>query len=473
MGNTETTGSDTGKFARPSNFVGYGVLAGWLTFLLVGSTIGFGWIDSWHNEQRSVQVILLALTALAFSVLVALRHEPLRIAKAPAVLACAFFGLGIVSALHSGHPKDAIAEIALAVLLLTLAALTAILTVRAPERIAVLASWFALLYCTAYCLGVAVRLVAAIELSRGIDLDVLLFGYANPRFASAFFVALIPFVSRIGLDRSEAKWLRAIAIAVLTVVWGINWGLGTRGVWFAYLLALPALAILAGWTRVKPLAALMTFTALSGVGCFELLAYAIAPAESTATVIARPTSNATLTSREVLWQLSWGAIRASPLLGIGPMNFAALGSQVGAHPHNWILQVAVEWGIPAALVVGALVILLGVRIRKVSDGFGVAVGCSVLASGSLALVDGNLVMPITQSAFALTVGLLVGVTRPGSGSQSVAIGPVLATLALTASIFLGAYASSTFAVQDAARVLFPREHPGVWLLPRFWEHGLL
>ena len=30
-----------------------------------------------------------------------------------------------------------------------------------------------------------------------------------------------------------------------------------------------------------------------------------------------------LTSREVLWGLSWDAISANPLLGLGPMQFAA------------------------------------------------------------------------------------------------------------------------------------------------------
>ena len=38
-------------------------------------------------------------------------------------------------------------------------------------------------------------------------------------------------------------------------------------------------------------------------------------------------------------------LRSSPWLGIGPMQFAALASVVGAHPHNWPLQVAAEWGL--------------------------------------------------------------------------------------------------------------------------------
>ena len=43
-------------------------------------------------------------------------------------------------------------------------------------------------------------------------------------------------------------------------------------------------------------------------------------------MVRAPTDNlTTLTSREILWQLSWQAVKSAPWLGIGPMQFAALG----------------------------------------------------------------------------------------------------------------------------------------------------
>ena len=36
------------------------------------------------------------------------------------------------------------------------------------------------------------------------------------------------------------------------------------------------------------------------------------------------------------------------------MQFAALNSRVGAHPHNWPLQIAAEWGLPAFALVASL-----------------------------------------------------------------------------------------------------------------------
>ena len=42
------------------------ILLSWLVYLLASPTVGFKWIESWHNEQRAAQVVLLALTAAAY-----------------------------------------------------------------------------------------------------------------------------------------------------------------------------------------------------------------------------------------------------------------------------------------------------------------------------------------------------------------------------------------------------------------------
>ena len=43
----------------------------WALYLLLAPTTGFSWIESWHNEQRAVQIVLLSLTALAVAGLTA------------------------------------------------------------------------------------------------------------------------------------------------------------------------------------------------------------------------------------------------------------------------------------------------------------------------------------------------------------------------------------------------------------------
>jgi len=74
-----------------------GVLGAWWAYLMVAPTLGLGWIDSWHNEQRAAQIVLLALSAAAFGV--AMRDGALRHLLPPVPWpVAALFALGLASA---------------------------------------------------------------------------------------------------------------------------------------------------------------------------------------------------------------------------------------------------------------------------------------------------------------------------------------------------------------------------------------
>ena len=175
------------------SWIGRSVLIAWLIYLLVAPTIGFGWIESWHNEQRAVQIVLLACTAVAYCVMGLLMRSEESIGRwyFPALL-LAFLALGLVSALRAQFGFAALAEVSMFALLAILAMLTARVVSTDVERYVRWARWFALLFATAYVLGVATRYLAAVNLERAIDLDVLILGYANPRFPSALHAVLDP-----------------------------------------------------------------------------------------------------------------------------------------------------------------------------------------------------------------------------------------------------------------------------------------
>ena len=92
------------------------------------------------------------------------------------------------------------------------------------------------------------------------------------------------------------------------------------------------------------------------------------------------------------------------------MQFAALGSRVGAHPHNWPLQIAAEWGLPALGLLAFGFFRLGNAIRRttIEDYRLVALTMAVAVALLLGLVDGNLVMPVSQIGAALALGMLMG-----------------------------------------------------------------
>jgi putative inorganic carbon (hco3(-)) transporter len=466
---------------RTVSIMGNATLIAWLAYLVISPTIGFQWIESWHNEQRAVQIVLLGWTAAAYLIigLELLRTGAGNAWGFPAWLAV-LLAIGVISSLRTQFVYAALAEVGLVALLATTALLVARIVSSDPERYARLACRFALLFCTAYVLGVATRYLAAFNLGRAIDLDVLILGYANPRFPSALHALLIPFVAATVATRSEPVWLRSAAAVVMSFVWAINLGLGTRGIWFAYALGLPAAVALLGWRQTARLAIAVGLSAAAGAALY-LVFFKVGPVVAgLGSAVATPTDNlTTVTSREVLWEMSWQAIQSAPLLGIGPAQFAAMDNAVGAHPHNWILQLASEWGLIALVIVLAAIVRWIAKVHRSAPSKTVATTAPhlvLIVALAYGLVDGLLVMPVSQSAAALAIGLSLGMTSGGRSTSSRArFVPVSLTVAFASCSIpiVASFSISSLPDQDRSTTLFRREHPGAWVVPRFWEQGLL
>jgi O-antigen ligase len=466
---------------RSGFLLGRLVLLAWLVYLLIAPTIGFSWIESWHNEQRAAQIVLLVITAASYLVTV---HWPWKSGQTdrwlPPLALLVFLGIGILSSIRAQFQFAAFAEVGLLALLAILVLFTARVTALDPELYAQWARWFSLLFATAYVLGVATRYLAAIHLQRPIDLDVFMLGYANPRFASALHAVLIPFIASVVAANSGSRVLRAGAFAVLALLWTINVGLGTRGIWFAYAIGLPLTMFLLGWRRTAGLVITITLSAVVGAALHQLFFDWLSTGLGTTATASSSSSLMTLSSREVLWRLSWEAIVSSPLLGIGPMQFAALDNHVGAHPHNWILQIGTEWGLLCLVIAVIAVLQLGRAVRNAtwSGNRAPAIVLAVAVSLALGLVDGNLVMPVSQCASALVLGLLLAevgqaddspARRVQSGTALVLSG--FSSVVAGAIVLVFAVASLPDQPQEISR--FRSAHPDAWLVPRFWEQGSL
>lgn len=153
------------------------LLSVWFGYLLFAPTVGFGWIPSWHNEQRAVQIVLLAVTAAAFCAMLLNVDYRRRLPRLHWIVPIVF-ALGVISAARAKYVEAAYAEVALHFLLMVLILVAAAAFARAPMRSAELAEYGALLLLAAYVLGVGVRYAAAISMHRTLDVDVLLLGYA-------------------------------------------------------------------------------------------------------------------------------------------------------------------------------------------------------------------------------------------------------------------------------------------------------
>jgi len=466
------------------------LFAAWLCYLLFAPTLGFDWIESWHNEQRALELILLGGTAAVFVFAMTIPAFRARLPRLQWPI-LAILALGCLSATRAPFPAAAFAEIALHMLLVVLIMVAAATVAADPERGQQAVRHAALLLLGAYVAGVTARYASAVAMRDPLSIDVALFGYANPRFPSALHALLMPFVAALAIDAAQRRSVRAAAFTVLALIWTINLALGTRAIWFAYGAAFGTLWLLPTRRCIGALARATGAAALVGIAGYLLL-FKLLPAWSgIGEHIAQRSLDQLMwgSNRELLIRSSVDAILGSPWLGLGPMQFAAIPGVWAAHPHNWILQLGSEWGLPALLLalyaLGRTVRRLVAQIAPVgASGSPAAVVplCAGLIALYYGLVDGNLVMPVSQSAAAIVFGCVLGSVGARSRTSPEAVaGPrrstaprrlwiAIALVAATAQLFWFTLQTLPAAMEREAthRVYAPE-----MLWPRFWSDGFV
>jgi hypothetical protein len=166
------------------------------------------------------------------------------------------------------------------------------------------------------------------------------------------------------------------------------------------------------------------------------------------------------------------------------MHFAYFDNGDGAHPHNFWLQLAAEWGIPAALLVGAVAVGFFVRLWRAArleadptmKRVGVAMVAAVLAWGVGTLSDGYMVIPTSQAMSTAVLMLAVMWLRIASPSAASsprgrfvpAVWTIFCAIALTMLTLLPA---TEFGQPTRREQAWRAEHPGHSMWPRFWQQG--
>ena len=181
-----------------------------------------------------------------------------------------------------------------------------------------------------------------------------------------------------------------------------------------------------------------------------------------------------------------------PFLGIGPVQLAR-GLENPAHPHNLLLQLAAEWGLPATMA-AVLLALGGVAAwarycrRSAADVASAlpdpwteavlpAVTAAFLAGLGHGLVSGIAVMPVSQALAVLVTGWLIGLYWAPVGAEG-APKPSRAKRAGWGMALAGS--AALIALTPALAQTLPRlptaldnyrEADGGKYYPRFWLQG--
>lgn len=446
----------------------------------------------WHDGQRLGQLVLLGISVVlmlgfpgAFGRVLGAWSTLSGAIRWPLIFA---FSFGAVSSLIAEQPRWAFLEWGMLLLLATLA--FGVAAGRRELGETADRAFTLLLYATAltYTVKALVIYLSMLLVGPGygmiFDVRELFTGFSNVRFFGQMQTLLLPFLVLPAIWWGNTPARRVMFLGIPAFWWMLAIGSGTRGTWVALFIAGIVVHLFGNrhgrlWLnwQIKALASGAVIYVVFILLIPELLA-------RPASFLHRSDDILSLSNRGLLWTESVNLTLAHPWLGIGPMHFSNAWNPVAAHPHNAALQLMAEWGIPAALLFVLVFAVAGLtwalRVRAVTaaspDAYVSMTSLALLAAltgaAAQAMVDGVIVMPVTQTMLAVICGWAIGhylgpvhpaVTRSGR---------------LQAIIVLFAACAVAYGVAPDIRHIEQREAayfkgrpPGEILLPRFWAQG--
>ncbi len=314
-------------------------------------------------------------------------------------------------------------------------------------------------------------------------------GFMNTRFFAQYQVWTLPLILLPSLS-FKRSWPVIVGCIVLTALW---WALaianGSNGLVFSLLLAYLFTLIYFRRAAVSWLS-LQIISALAGLAIiflFSLWLHSIShpiilsPAKWTI-VTNTSVSNlghlkTALQDRLLLWQNTLHFILQKPWLGVGPMHLAHYPIGRNTHPHNTLLLIAAEWGIPACFIALSLYLygtyhwLKGISVTPTT----LSLTAAWLAGSCYSLVSGIIVMPVSQIMLCFIAGWMLGVYQQTNkkivpnGSIHKSIFFVLSIVALSVLIWNVSTQMQQLSQKEISWLLTHGRNVG--FSPRFWLQG--
>lgn len=423
----------------------------------------------------SLAVLVLAPSAASFRFGQVYSARP-----AQAIGWSVFFLLGFVSSTLATYPRVAILEWSWTLLWFAATALIALTARPKQEGLRDLVS--------TGVLGCLASYTAYFYLSNAealFDVDPILRmtypGFSNVRILSEFQIGLlflIPWAIEYRVAAGIWRWCAWLLAGFFAA---IVFTTGSRGLVMGLVVACIFLLLIAGRSAKPTLKAALRLGVLGAV-VYALL-FVLLPTGMQPPSASQDFARSGGSGREYLWQLAWGLAIEHPILGIGPMHFAVGQNPFGASPHNHILQLLSEWGMPATLLFAVLIgawaygrlAVLRRQIFLASDSghcnFSLASLGGLLSLFALALVSPVFNNPTSQTMLSF-FAILVNWSLPGRGSRSTGrLLPLVAIAGLV--IFAWAVAPWLGWIEDRNACFFNSvtDSPVHVYWPRFWQQG--
>ncbi len=426
-----------------------------------------------YDSQRLLELAAATLAVVVLAAVPVARAAWLGVwARVPAwtvVLVAGIGALGVASASLAPRPVYAFAEVAsYALMCVGTVGVASLGRIAARSGLALVA----VLALGGY--AVSVLPFHLIDLAMGAE-DVWParhLGFGNMRQVNHLQVWLLPLVWALAAAAAPG-WKQAGLRSVASVTVALMIATNGRGILVALVVGL-VVAVLAVRTSRRALLSEVAMSAVFGIGLWAVLFMG--------GVTALDKSEAGLSGRGELWVVALRMAAEHPWLGVGPMHFVYTPSPNGAHPHDLVLQIASEWGIPAALFAVALVLgvsagwLRHARLASAGDAAWIA-GLTVAFAAALAysFFDGFLIAPVSQILAVLVLGALLAEALPESRVAPVSRASwrdlALAGVALPALAVLVAVAASDGPTLGRRDYDYRSAQVAKYSLPRFWSTG--
>ena len=424
------TNSATSSLGTRFVFPGHGNAI--FVILILALTVNF-LFSTGHDSQRCFEVAALCMVAALMVGRICMGWV-IKLPKISTPLLAIFFILGLLSALQAYSLRHAVYEWTCFLLLLALVFSFASELAQDMSRVDKLLHWVGIA-CGLYSLRILIMYAAALASGYQPDWTDLTVGFSNLRFLNHTQTSLLPLLVLLCIKASPSNGWRKVWFTLIAFWWALLFVTEAR----ATILALSVgctVALMVRRSQARHFVETMAFAAIAGLIiyalCFILLPllFSLQPLGLPANVLERTVANPT-SDRSYLWKLATHSIASHPWLGVGPQHFAHEGATLykGAHPHNFYLQIAAEWGIPALLCLASVLVLsarvlarAGARLAAV-DLANQQILTTLIVAGTAILIDalfsGSFVMPQSQLAIALvfSIGYAWVSHQEGTASQ--------------------------------------------------------
>lgn len=404
-----------------------GVSPAWAGWLLSSALVLCPWLllsplpeAGFHDRQRLLQFLVVGLLGLG---VMHLRSWVWPGSRLAALGVGMFFLLGGVSSALAESSRHAWLEWANLLLLLLASWHLAQALQDGGDRLLDRLLLLVGLGCALYAAAAVLMALALARVGGVADPRLLMFGFDNHRFFSHTQTVSLPLLGLLAA-RVQDRARRWIWWGVLSFWWMLLWTAGARGSVLGLGMGLAVVAVWLG-RPVRAWCLGMVATAVLGLLAYALLYVALPqwqgqPAMGLLSGAVERSMAQPVNGRGPLWAHAWQTLWAHPWWGVGPLHLARQGPDglTGAHPHNWLLQLGAEWGVPALMglllaMVSGLCGLWRMRARALAGDarepvtlatWGL-VAVALLADG---LVSGLIVMPASQLWIVFYLGCAWG-----------------------------------------------------------------